>query len=256
MIPLIHVAKKLISTGDATAFMRLRSIRLEMAGAATSCFVACQHAVDQTNSVNHDLCLIRDGWSRLASRMRHITSVYQRSDHPDWFIYTTQAQPLIEDIVNHIAATKRLDLTLTGDAVPDTTPLPLSQLLYVSDAKITSSWHVAVIAEQSRIWNGRVGITGALIHTDRHFVQYIEGAKQIVSDMAYKLASDDRHANMRIIETASNSKRRFATWNLAYAGPDEFIDGQLLNLMGKDFGQAEHDIGNQVITLLISMSAI
>lgn len=112
MVAKIHEAEKLIAKGDDTTFPLLRPIRLQMAGAATGCFIACQHAIDQNESVDSDLYVVRDGWNRLASRMREVTAIYQSPQHPDWSDYTAQARSLMGDLLSHIALTKRVILAV------------------------------------------------------------------------------------------------------------------------------------------------
>lgn len=91
----------------------------------------------------------------------------------------------------------------------------ISRLLYFSDARIWFDQQVAIIIERSRLWNARVGITGTLVRTDRHFVKFIEGAVESIDDIARKLAGDERHANMRVIETGIDNRPRFSNWSLA-----------------------------------------
>ncbi|MHA6724051.1 BLUF domain-containing protein [Sphingomonas sp. RS2018] len=127
----------------------------------------------------------------------------------------------------------------------------ISRLLYISDARISFDRQVADIVERSRLWNARVEITGALVRTDRHFVQFIEGPAEFVDDMARKLACDNRHANMRIIDTGIDDRRRFSKWSLAYSGPDDFIDQRLVDLVtvdtGKDIGVIAHHLTSSLV---------
>ena len=115
MVVAIGKAERLIAAGDASTFVLLKPIRLEMAGAATGCFIACQHAIDRNGSVDTDLCLVRDGWNGLAGRMRVITAIYQSPQHPDWLDYTAQARVLMADLLRHIAFTRRVILAMDGE---------------------------------------------------------------------------------------------------------------------------------------------
>lgn len=108
MVAQIIEAEKLIAGGDASTFILLRPVHLQMAGAATGCFIACQHAIDRNGSVDSDLHLVRDGWDGLAGRMRVIAAIYQSLQHPDWWVYTTQARVLLADFLRHIALTRRV----------------------------------------------------------------------------------------------------------------------------------------------------
>lgn len=130
----------------------------------------------------------------------------------------------------------------------------ISRLLYISDMRISLDQQVTTIVEQSRLWNARVGITGALVRTDRHFVQFIEGAVELVEDMARKLTCDERHANMRIIDAGIDDRRRFSNWTLAYSGPDDFIDHRLVDLVTANTGQDIGVIARHLTSSLVGMA--
>ena len=131
----------------------------------------------------------------------------------------------------------------------------ISRLLYISDARISFDQQVAMIVERSRIWNARVGITGTLVRTDRHFVQFIEGGVESVVDMARKLACDERHTNMRIIDAGICDQRQFSNWSLAYSGPDDFIDRRLVDLVTVNTGQDSDVIAHHLMSSLIGMAS-
>jgi hypothetical protein len=44
-----------------------------------------------------------------------------------------------------------------------------------------------------------------------------------------KISSDNRHTNVVVIETAEVIDRYFGQWDLAYSGPDEYIDRKLMD---------------------------
>lgn len=108
MVTHIREAERLIGSGDKSTFAALRPIRLQMAGAATGCFVACQHVIDRDGSDNSELVLVRDGWALLAGRMREIAGVYQSPKHPEWLVYKAQARSLMADLLLHINFTRRV----------------------------------------------------------------------------------------------------------------------------------------------------
>lgn len=132
--------------------------------------------------------------------------------------------------------------------------MTIGRLLYISDARVFFDQQVASIVEQSRLWNARVGITGTLVRTDSHFVQFVEGAVEHVNDMARKLACDRRHANMRVIQSGIDDRRRFSNWSLAYSGSDDFIDRQLIDLVTVNTGQNIDVIAHHLTSLLIGMA--
>jgi hypothetical protein len=118
----------------------------------------------------------------------------------------------------------------------------MKSLLYVSESNIGFSHakdRLSDIVDYSRWWNASVGITGALVFTEKHFVQFIEGADTAIDDMLIKLNSDSRHVNVVVIESVESHGRYFGQWDLAYSGPDDYIDRQLMC----DIQQGSHQSG-------------
>ncbi|MFC5797231.1 BLUF domain-containing protein [Sphingopyxis terrae] len=108
-------------------------------------------------------------------------------------------------------------------------PLPATasrSLLYVSTSLVPRRDADAIIAElvaSSRRHNQRAQITGALMYSERHFVQIIEGPPIAIGSLLARLDIDPRHRDLCILYDADNHPRRFADWSLAYFGPDRLI---------------------------------
>ena len=110
----------------------------------------------------------------------------------------------------------------------------LRSILYVSDsALIFSSEQTQIhdLVHQSRVWNDSVEITGALVFTERHFVQFIEGPNTAIGDLFSKLLADRRHSRINVVQDTMADDRHFQGWSLAYSGPDAFIDRDLAPLL-------------------------
>jgi hypothetical protein len=119
----------------------------------------------------------------------------------------------------------------------------MKSILYVSESNIGFSHakdRLSNIVEYSRWWNGSVGITGALVFTEKHFVQFIEGSDEAIDDMLIKLNSDARHMNVVVIESVERHSRYFEEWDLAYSGPDDYIDRKLMG----DLQKIDHSSGS------------
>ena len=76
-----------------------------------------------------------------------------------------------------------------------------------------------------------MGITGALVCTERNFVQFIEGPDAAIADLLGKIRADRRHARVNVLEDTRAEDRHFHGWSLAYSGPDAYIDYDLVPLM-------------------------
>jgi hypothetical protein len=103
--------------------------------------------------------------------------------------------------------------------------------LYVSDSRLTWADQAAIlnsIVSVSRAHNAQAAITGALMFTEANFVQFIEGPANAIEILLDKLMRDDRHVNIRILIDQPAAGRRFGRWTLAYHGPPQFIEPEIV----------------------------
>lgn len=88
-------------------------------------------------------------------------------------------------------------------------------VLYVSKAKKNFSQEALdTLAEVSTKNNLQRDITGYLFYEKRYFLQYMEGPEKVINDMINKIALDDRHEVICIIENGNLQKRRFPKWGM------------------------------------------
>lgn len=94
-------------------------------------------------------------------------------------------------------------------------PIPLAHALYVSRAapavQLPDVQRIALMAER-RNWSR--GITGTLLYTGRHFVQWIEGPVPAVQALLGRIAADHRHEAVITVRSGPLAKRRFAEWGM------------------------------------------
>jgi Sensors of blue-light using FAD len=91
----------------------------------------------------------------------------------------------------------------------------LSHLVYVSVRNAScSAEEIEKILASCKKNNGSLDITGVLLHSATHFVQYLEGDyKQIIS-LYDKIKSDTRHKNVVLISGAPIKSRLFPSWQM------------------------------------------
>jgi hypothetical protein len=65
--------------------------------------------------------------------------------------------------------------------------------------------------------NPALGLTGALVFDERHFVQLLEGSRASVSEMFLRISQDARHGDVHLISVGEDAMRRFATWSMHHA---------------------------------------
>jgi hypothetical protein len=82
---------------------------------------------------------------------------------------------------------------------------------------------IDALVEVSRERNRALDITGCLIFAGGRFAQVLEGDRGAVTSLMDKIAHDPRHSDVTILEQGDIRVRRFAGWELDYAGPSSFV---------------------------------
>lgn len=104
-------------------------------------------------------------------------------------------------------------------------------LVYVSISTLrlpAQAGEVDAIVDWSRGRNCELGVTGALVFTEKRFAQYLEGPARNVDALMSSIRGDSRHRDVDLIFRSPLPRRRFATWQMAYAGPSTFVAGHVL----------------------------
>lgn len=120
-----------------------------------------------------------------------------------------------------------LDMSLQPSYEGNVRELGLSSLVYVSrsllsldgDAPSVGNIVVAAIAR-----NRGLRVTGALVYTELHFAQVLEGPMAAVRELMRSIMDDDRHSDVTIVAKQRISTRTFGAWSMAYNGPSPFLD--------------------------------
>lgn len=102
----------------------------------------------------------------------------------------------------------------------------IKSLLYVSQSRLSPSEfevEVSRIVATARSRNKSAGITGALIFTQTHFAQYLEGPEAAVDELMEKLRQDPRHSHCQVVRTPEFTRRRFSDWSMAYGGASTYV---------------------------------
>lgn len=124
--------------------------------------------------------------------------------------------------------------------------------LYVSrstlpEAEIDQAIENIVRVAQER--NAVLGITGALVYSDLHFGQIVEGPPQSIMALRSSILSDARHTNIRSIADGKTEMRRFGHWKLAYSGHSMVISRALQRAV-RNAAQGNVEAGDELIVLM------
>lgn len=80
------------------------------------------------------------------------------------------------------------------------------------------------IMKVSNLNNPPAGITGALVFSDHYFAQILEGDRKSVTNTFCRIATDERHNEIVILDAQPVENRLFDGWAMAYAGHSPDID--------------------------------
>jgi hypothetical protein len=139
------------------------------------------------------------------------------------------------------------------------TSAPLSTLLYISHSMLympDDEMLVADMLKAARARNRYLGISGALIFTHRHFVQYIEGEEVALADLMASIRRDPRHSDVRMLHFGSAASRRFADWSMAYAGPSVFVSRQVEELLSASTDEELEAQAETIITMMEELGSL
>lgn len=94
------------------------------------------------------------------------------------------------------------------------------RLIYSSEAApgLTPAELEGMLAE-SRIRNGKHGITGVLVFVEGAFLQILEGEKDDVLELMTHIERDPRHHGVKVFYEQDVDQRAFPTWSMAYLSP-------------------------------------
>ena len=127
------------------------------------------------------------------------------------------------------SASCRLERPLRG-LVSDSSPV--FRLIYRSHSVVASEesgGELGAIFTTARRNNKELGITGALLTTDRAFAQTLEGEEQAVRDLYRRIEGDPRHESITVLEEGDVDGRVFARWAMAKIAEDGGPDIRLMS---------------------------
>lgn len=79
----------------------------------------------------------------------------------------------------------------------------------------------------SRRNNQKLGVTGALCHSPRGFLQILEGPAEAVNELYNRIVKDPRHSRVTLLEYVKVPYREFENWSMAYIHTDEISQALL-----------------------------
>jgi hypothetical protein len=72
------------------------------------------------------------------------------------------------------------------------------------------------ILEEAWRHNGAHGVTGYLLRTKTQYFQVLEGDSEVLEPLLDRIARDDRHDAVEVLQDAEIGQRRFGKWAMGY----------------------------------------
>lgn len=113
----------------------------------------------------------------------------------------------------------------------------LTRLIYVSTLSAgCDSDAFDNILQTSREHNIKSNLTGLLSHSDKYFLQCLEGSRSEVNETYNHIINDRRHSNVSILYYKEIHCREFGDWSMGDVAPSRLTDLITLEFSGsKEF---------------------
>jgi hypothetical protein len=112
--------------------------------------------------------------------------------------------------------------------------LGLTSLLYVSRSTLPINGDAEALEEIIGVATTRnppLRVTGALVYTQLHFAQLLEGPARSIEELMASIRRDQRHRDVMVVAEHSMATRKFSAWAMAYSGPSPYLDRQIKQLI-------------------------
>ena len=135
----------------------------------------------------------------------------------------------------------------------------LHRLVYYSRNKMEGSpdfvlREVRGILYISRINNGRVGVTGALLFNSGCFAQVLEGNQEAVETTFERIQRDERHGDVSLLSFGAVAERSFTNWSMAFVGASAFDAERFGGIAGESGFDPSRLTGDRVNAMLYKLT--
>ena len=135
--------------------------------------------------------------------------------------------------------------------------LGLSSLVYVSRSRLPVEGDADALNDIINVAISRnrpLRVTGALIYTELHFAQVLEGSLHAIDELMSSIRKDERHRDVTVVAKQVISARIFADWAMAYSGPSPYLDRHVKPLISP--ATAKEDRSPLVGALIANMQRL
>ena len=82
----------------------------------------------------------------------------------------------------------------------------------------------------SRNWNNENNITGILLYSEGSFFQVLEGDKELLESLFFRIQQDKRHRNVMVIFEKEVSELKFSTYSSDFISLDSRFQAENIDL--------------------------
>lgn len=115
------------------------------------------------------------------------------------------------------------------------------QTIYLSQpTNFFNALELYQLLRKSRKNNSVREVSGLLLYNKKYFLQYLEGAKEVVQPLVRKIDMDPRHKNMFVLSNGLIRERLFPHWTMGFSDAKtltDLVDTPQLNI---DFVPDDH----------------
>lgn len=76
------------------------------------------------------------------------------------------------------------------------------------------------ILQTSQLLNADLNITGMLLYCNNKFLQVLEGRREDVHNLYYKISRDIRHSDLNVLLEGTIASRNFKDWSMGFKSID------------------------------------
>ncbi|MFN3172041.1 MAG: BLUF domain-containing protein [Hyphomicrobiales bacterium] len=136
--------------------------------------------------------------------------------------------------------------------------MDLVGLIYVSirrhSPQIDPQEELRRIHAESNNNNPRLNITGVLLSTKNHYIQFIEGEEKVVMDLFAIIEKDKGHYNLKVRRSAVLDERHFPEWSMNVVSI-ESINQALYGITHPGADANPYHLSSEVLFGLLSSAA-
>ncbi len=103
----------------------------------------------------------------------------------------------------------------------------IARCIYTSTPTVTgAASDISTIVRSARLRNAEFRITGYLIQAETHYLQFVEGPEQHLTQLMINIRKDPRHHDIVELPFSFAPTREFSGWSMGFTstvGEDQFV---------------------------------